>query len=462
MTIPHLANPRRSTLNEESAALHGMRQSILLPGYRAAPIVRLEECEEVMMQIVVYGAGYLGTVLSACLADFGTPIVCCDTAEHRILELAQGRAAFYEKNLEEIIRRNVRAGRLTYSSEIETQVGRSQVIYLAQDNSGETEAIALRLAAAAQPGAVLLVCTPAPVGTVTRIARKICALGYDLAVVAHPISLTEGCAVEDFNWPDRLLFGTRSPQAVATLKLIYRPLVMRGTPVIVTNPETAELVREAATAFLATKISFINEMATLCEEVNADALDLSLALGLDKRIAPRCLQAGVGLGGNFVESDIASLTALAQRKGVELRMLSAAQTVSQEQAKRTMRKISVGLLGLSVKPHTSSLAGSSSVALARQLVECGAEVRAYDPFAMSHAGRELEHVVSMCDSAYIAAEGVEALILATGWPEFRSLDFVRMKSLLSRPLIVDTKNMLDSDRLRGLGFEYMGIGRAQA
>jgi UDPglucose 6-dehydrogenase len=428
--------------------------------------------EEGMMQIVVYGAGYLGTVLSACLADFGTPIVCCDTAEHRILELAQGRAAFYEKNLEEIIRRNVRAGRLTYSCEIETQVARSQVIYLAQDNPAETEAIALRLAAAAQPGAVLLVCTPAPVGTVTRIACKISALGYDLAVVAHPVSLTEGCAVEDFNWPDRLLFGTRSPQAVATLKLIYRPLVMRGTPVIVTNPETAELVREAATAFLATKISFINEMAALCEEVNADALDLSLALGLDKRIAPRCLQAGVGLGGNFVESDISSLTALAQRKGVELRMLSAAQTVSQEHAQRTMRKIAeliptlqgkrVGLLGLAVKPHTSSLAGSASVALARQLVECGAEVRAYDPFAMIHAGRELEQVVSLCDSAYMAAEGVEALILATGWPEFRSLDFVRMKTLLRRPLIVDTKNMLDSDRLRGLGFEYLGIGRAQA
>ncbi len=144
-------------------------------------------------------------------------------------------------------------------------------------------------------------------------------------MVAHPVSLTEGCAVEDFNWPDRLLFGTSNPQAIATLKLIYRPLVMRGTPVIVTNPETAELVREAATAFLATKISFINEMAELCEQVNADALDLSLALGLDKRIAPRCLQAGVGMGGNFVESDIASLTALAQRKGVELRMLAAAQ-----------------------------------------------------------------------------------------------------------------------------------------
>jgi UDPglucose 6-dehydrogenase len=424
------------------------------------------------MQIFVYGAGYLGTVLSACLADFGTPIVCCDSAEDKILNLMQGRIAFYEKNLEDITRRNVRAGRLTYSTEIEAQAARSQAIYLAQDDPGETEAIALKLAPVALPGTLLLICTPTPVGTATRIARKLCALGYDLPVVAHPLSLTEGCAVEDFNWPDRLLFGTNNAQAVGTLKIIYRPVVLRGTPVIVTNPETAELVREAATAFLATKVSFINEMAVLCEHVNADALDLSLALGLDKRIAPRCLQAGVGLGGNFVESDIASLTALAQRKGVQLQMLSAAQAVSQQHAERTMRKIAevmptlrdkrVGLLGLAVKPHTSSVAGSASVALARQLVESGAVVRAYDPFAMVHAERELEQVVSLCDSAYMAAEGVDALILGTGWPEFRSLDFVKMKTLLRRPLIVDTKNLLDCDRLRGLGFEYMGIGRMRA
>lgn len=424
------------------------------------------------MQITVYGAGYLGTVLSACLADFGTPIVCCDIARDKVAGLAQGHIPFYEKNLEEIIRRNVRAGRLTYSTEIESQVARSQVIYLAQDDPDETEERAVQLATAAQAGTLLLICTPTPVGTATRIAQKISVLGHDMPVITHPISLTEGCAVEDFNWPDRLLFGTANPEAIATMKIIYRSLVMRGTPVIVTSRETAELVREASTAFIATKISFINEMAMLCEHVNADALDLSLALGLDKRIAPRCLQAGVGLGGGFVESDIQSLSALAQRKGVPLQMLAAAQAVSRQHAERTMRKIAevmpslrdkqVGLLGLAVKPHTSSVAGSASVALARQLVENGAVVRAYDPFAMLPSEYELEKVVSFCDSAYMAAEGVDALILGTGWPEFRSLDFVRMKSLLRRPLIVDTKNLLDSERLRGMGFEYLGIGRAHA
>jgi UDPglucose 6-dehydrogenase len=424
------------------------------------------------MQIAVYGAGYLGTVLSACLADFGTLIICCDTAQEKILDLAKGRIPFYEKNLEEIIKRNVRAGRLTYSIEIEAQVARAQVIFLAQDDPDETEAVAVKLAANVKPGTLLMICTPTPVGTTTRIARKLCALGYEIPVVAHPLSLTEGCAVEDFNWPDRLLFGTSSSECIATLKIIYRPVVMRGTPVIVTNSETAELVREAATAFIATKISFINEMAALCEHVNADALDLSLALGLDKRIAPRCLQAGVGMGGSFVESDISSLTALAKRKGVPLQVLAAAQSVSQQHAERTMRKIaevmptlcdkSVGLLGLALKPHTSSVTGSASIALARQLVENGATVRAYDPFAMIHAQRELTQAVSFCDSAYLAAEGVDALILATGWPEFRSLDFARMKSLLRRPLIVDTKNMLDCERLRSMGFEYLGIGRMHA
>jgi UDPglucose 6-dehydrogenase len=424
------------------------------------------------MQIVVYGAGYLGTVLSACLADFGTPIVCCDSAEKKIRDLTEGRLSFYEKNLEEIIRRNVRAGRLSYSAEVEAQVARSQVIYLAEDTADDTEAVATKLATAAQPDALLLICTPSPVGTATRIEKKLLSLGYNITVVAHPVSLTVGCAVEDFNWPDRLLFGTRSPVTVATLKGIYRPLVMRGTPVIVTNAETAELAREAATAFLATKISFINEMACLCEHVNADAVDLSLALGLDKRIAPRCLQAGVRLGGNFVGSDIESLTALARRKGLELQMLNSALEVSQKHADDTMQKIldvmrtlenkRVGILGLAVKPHTSSLAGSASVALARQLAASGAEVRAYDPYAMAHAEQELAQFLSLCDSAYGAAEGVDALILATAWPEFRTLDFTRMKSLLRRPLIVDTKNLLDSDRLRGLGFEYLGIGRIHA
>jgi len=240
-------------------------------------------------------------------------------------------------------------------------------------------------------------------------------------------------------------------------------------PVIVTNHETAELVRESATAFVATKISFINELASLCERVNADAVNLALALGLDKKIAPRCLQPGAGMGGIFAESDMDSLSELARANGVSLKVLSAAREVNHALADRTIEKIAacvesvqnkdVGILGLAFKPNTNSVAGSSSLRLAQSLIAKGARVRAYDPVAIPEARLELNGAVSYFDTPYGAAEGVDALVVGTGWPEFRDLDFGRIKHLLKRPLIVDTKNLLDSSRLRGMGFEYIGVGR---
>jgi UDPglucose 6-dehydrogenase len=280
---------------------------------------------------------------------------------------------------------------------------------------------------------------------------------------------TPGCAIEDFNWPDRIILGTDSNDAVLALKQIFHSLVMRGVPVIVTNHETAELVRESATAFVATKISFINELASLCERVNADAVSLSLALGLDKKIAPRCLQPGAGMGGLFAESDMDSLADLAQRNGVSLKVLSAAREVNHGLADQVIEKISkcvqsvqnkdVGILGLAFKPNTNSVAGSSSVRLAKNLIAQGARVRAYDPVALPDARLELNGSVFYCESPYAAAEGVDALVVGTGWPEFRGLDFNRIKQMLRRPLIVDTKNLLDSVRLRAMGFEYVGVGR---
>jgi UDPglucose 6-dehydrogenase len=280
---------------------------------------------------------------------------------------------------------------------------------------------------------------------------------------------TDGCAVEDFNWPDRIILGTNSNDAVLAIKQIYHPLVMRGVPVIVTNHETAELVREAATAFVATKISFINELSSLCEKVNADAVNLALALGLDKKIAPRCLQPGAGMGGIFAESDMDSLAELAQQKGVELKVLSAAREVNQTLAERLVEKISsavdsvqnkdVGILGLAFKPNTNSVAGSSSLHLAQTLIAKGARVRAYDPVAMPDAKEKLNGMVKYCDSPYAVAEGVDALVVGTGWPEFRTLDFSKIKTLLKRPVIVDTKNLLDHVRLRSMGFKYLGVGR---
>ena len=421
------------------------------------------------MQIGVYGSGYLATVISACLADFGTPVCCCHSDGTQLLEVAKGNTPFYEKNLQEVIRRNVRSGRLVYSADPDDLAHRAQVIFLAEDSVEGLEQVVLRLARAAGSFQVLSIVTPVSVGSTTLLEKALKENGLKSLLVCQPMFFTNGCAVEDFNWPDRILLGTPSSEAVSSLKQIFHPLVMRGVPVLVTNYETAELAREATTAFVATKISFINEIASLCEHVNADAVSLSLALGLDKKIAPRCLQPGAGMGGIFAQSDMDSLTGLALANHVELKILNAARDVNLDLADRLLKKIAgvldtvqnkdLGILGLSFKPHTNSVAGSASVQLVQNLLSKGARVRAYDPVAIPNARLQLNGTVKYCDSAYGVAEGVDALIVATGWPEFRTLDFAKIRHLVKRPIIIDTKNLLDSSRMRAMGFQYMGLGR---
>jgi UDPglucose 6-dehydrogenase len=277
------------------------------------------------MHHAVYGTGYLATVISSCLADFGLPVSCFHEDVPRVSSLARDETPYYEKNLKEVVRRNVRSGRLTFSHDIERTARKSLVIFLAEDRPEGIEEKALRLSQLCSDDHLLVISTPVSVGTASRIERSLRANGSKITVMSHPIFITDGCAVEDFNWPDRILLGTDSNQAVQTMKTLYRPLVMRGVPVIVTNHETAELARQASTAFLATKISFINELAILCEHVRADAVDLALALGLDKKIAPRCLQPGTFFGGPFVESQMESLAQLATGNGVSLKILSAAR-----------------------------------------------------------------------------------------------------------------------------------------
>jgi UDPglucose 6-dehydrogenase len=421
------------------------------------------------MQIGVYGSGYLATVISACLADFGTPVCCCHADNTQIMEVAKGNIPFFEKNLQEVIRRNVRSGRLVYSADPEDLARKAQVIFLAEDSAEGLEEVVVRLGRAAGRFQVLSVVTPVRVGSTTQLEKTLKSHGLKSLLVCQPMFFTNGCAVEDFNWPDRIILGTPSSEAVSSLKQIFHPLVMRGVPVLVTNYETAELAREATTAFVATKISFINEIASLCEHVRADAVSLSLALGLDKKIAPRCLQPGAGMGGIFAQSDMDSLTELAQSNRVDLRILNAAREVNRNLVQRLMQKVAgaidtvqnkdVGILGLAFKPNTNSVAGSASVELAQSLLAKGARVKAYDPVAMSEAKLQLNGTVKYCESAYGAAEGVDALVVATGWSEFRTLDFTKIRHLVKRPIIIDTKNLLDSSRLRAMGFQYMGVGR---
>jgi UDPglucose 6-dehydrogenase len=422
-----------------------------------------------MMQIGVYGSGYLGTVISACLADFGTPVTCCHSDSSRMVEMAQGNIPFYEKNLKEVIRRNVQSGRLVYSTDIESFARKCHVIFLAEDSTEHLGDVAVRIARLAPKPPILVIVTPAGVGNAARIDQQLSGEKLKATLVSQPMFFTSGCAVEDFNWPDRIVLGTSSADAVHTLKQIFHPLVMRGVPVIATNHETAELVREAATAFVATKISFINELSALCERVNADAVSLSLALGLDKKIAPRCLQPGAGMGGRFAAAEMESLAELARDKGVSLKVLTAAREVNQSLADRLVDKIAsviqsvqnkdLGILGLSFKPNTNSVAGSSAVQLVQSLIAKGARVHAYDPVAIPEAKEQLNGSVQYCDTAYTAAEGADALVVGTGWPEFRALDFDRIKRLLKKPIIVDTKNLLDGSRLRSMGYQYVGMGR---
>ncbi|MBI3474755.1 MAG: UDP-glucose/GDP-mannose dehydrogenase family protein [Acidobacteria bacterium] len=421
------------------------------------------------MHIGVYGSGYLATVISACLADFGTPVCCCHADSSRITEVAKGEIPFFEKNLQEVIRRNVRSGRLVYSTDPEDLARKAQVIFLAEDSPQGLDELVLRMGRAAGRVQVLSIVTPVRVGTTSNLEKALKAQALRSILVCQPMFFTNGCAVEDFNWPDRIILGTSSSEAVSALKQIFHPLVMRGVPVLVTNYETAELAREATTAFVATKISFINEIASLCEHVRADAVSLSLALGLDKKIAPRCLQPGAGMGGIFAESDMDSLAGLASENGVDLKILRAAREVNLSVAQRMFEKISgaidtvnnkdVGILGLAFKPNTNSVAGSASIQLAQNLLSKGARVRAYDPVAIPEAKHQLNGTVKYCESAYGVAEGVDALVVGTGWPEFRTLDFGRIRHLLKRPIIIDTKNLLDSSRLRAMGFQYMGVGR---
>src|SRR5256885_1210021 len=341
------------------------------------------------MQIGVYGAGYLGTVISACLADFGTPVTCCHPDSSRMVEMAQGKVPFHEKNLSEVIKRSVRSGRLAYSTDVDSFARKCGVIFLAEDNPHPPPKFVLRFRKAPSNPPILSIVTPVSVGTGQALEKTLQDAGLKAIIVSQPIFFTAGCAVEDFNWPDRIILGTTSSEAVVAIKHIFHPLVMRGVPVIVTNHATAELVRESATAFVATKISFINELAGLCEKVNADAVHLSLALGLDKKIGPRCLQAGAALGGFFAQSDMDFLANLAQQNNVDLRILAAAREVNHTLADGMAEKISnclhslqnkeVGILGLAFKPNTNSVAGSASVQLAQCLVSRGARVRAYDP-----------------------------------------------------------------------------------
>ena len=436
------------------------------------------------MRLAVVGTGYVGLVTGACLADLGNQVVCVDQDDGKIAQLQSGRMPIYEPGLEELVRRN-HPGRLRFSSEISGAVKDSQVIFIAvgtpSKNSGEAdlsavEAVALKLGRSLSRGyRVIVNKSTVPVGT-ARWVREIIqgelkrrGLSYSkFDVVANPEFLRGGSAVRDLLFPDRIVIGSESVRAVEVLRKLYRPIMIkRRVPFVVTDPETAELIKYATNAFLATKISFINEMANICELLGGDVRELAFALGLDRRIGPDFLNAGAGFGGSCIPKDMSALIHMAKDKGYDPQLLKAVLGVNRVQRSKIMEKVeeelgdmkgkTVTLLGLSYKPNTDDVRDAVSLTLIASLMERGAVVKAYDPVASARV-LELFPDLICCQDPYQAADGSDALILVTEWEEFARLDLARLKEVMRTPIFIDGRNMLEPGRVREAGFIYRGFG----
>ncbi|MGZ3569134.1 MAG: UDP-glucose dehydrogenase family protein [Thermodesulfobacteriota bacterium] len=432
------------------------------------------------MNICIIGTGYVGLVTGACLAEFGTNVVCVDNDRSKIELLQQGKMTIHELGLEDLVVKNMREGRLSFSTGIEEGVKSSLVIFIAvgtpsnDDGSADlkfVEEVAKEISRYMDGYKVVVVKSTVPVGTCRRVKQMIKDHQLQPAafdIVSNPEFQREGSAIEDFMRPDRVTIGAESEQAVAIMKDIYSALYLIETPFVITSLETAEMIKYAANAFLATKVSFINEIANVCELVGADVHHVARAMGLDGRIGKKFLHPGPGYGGSCFPKDTRALARMAHEKGYLFKVLDAVIRVNEEQKKRMISKIvekagdvkgkTIGILGLSFKPNTDDIRESSSLVIIQGLLELGAKVKAFDPAAMEQTKAVLPGVEYGKD-AYDVAKGVDALVLATEWNQFRRLDLQRIKGLLKTPLFIDLRNVYDPDQMRRLGFDYCGVGR---
>jgi len=434
------------------------------------------------MHVTVVGTGYVGLVSGAGFADFGLSVTCVDCDERKIRTLREGQIPIYEIGLEEIIRRNVKNARLSFSTDLKSAVQQSLVVFIAvgtpegrhgEPDLSQIESVAVSLAECVDDYKVIVTKSTVPVGTSARIRRLIekhqkHAVKFD--VVSNPEFLREGSAIEDFMRPNRVVIGTDSAQAAAIVKDIYRPLYLIETPFVVTNLETAELVKYASNAFLATKISFINEIANLCEKVGADVHHVARGMGLDNRIGPKFLHPGPGYGGSCFPKDVLALAAMGRRFGAKQRIVESVAEVNKIQWESVVQKVEtvlqgvdqkkIAVWGLSFKPNTDDIRESPAISICRKLLDGNACVQAFDPVAIPNARRVLDHAgIVYCESAYSAAEEADALLITTEWNEFRNVDLQKIRSLLKRPVVFDLRNILDPEKMRSSGFEYFGTGR---
>jgi UDPglucose 6-dehydrogenase len=432
------------------------------------------------MNICVVGVGYVGLVTAACFSEFGIDVTCVDIDAGKIGQLQAGHVPIYEPGLEELVRKNLREGRLRFTTDLTEGVEHALVVFLAVgtppqgDGSADlsfVEAVAREVAETLNGYKVIVTKSTVPVGTGERVAEIIRAhrktpVAFD--VVSNPEFLREGSAIEDFMRPNRVVIGASSEQAVAIMKDLYRPLYLIETPFLITDVETAELVKYASNAFLATKISFINEIAQLCEKVGVDVNVVAKGMGLDSRIGSKFLHAGAGFGGSCFPKDSLALVQMGAAHGVGMELLESVIRVNRGQRVRLLEKIArlagglrgktIGVLGLAFKPNTDDLREAPAVELIDSLLAEGATVRAFDPAATEQAAK-LYPTVEMCKDAYAIAEGADAVVLMTEWNQFRNLDLGRIRDALRQPVFIDGRNVYEPARMEALGFTYEGIGR---
>ncbi|MFQ5736143.1 MAG: UDP-glucose dehydrogenase family protein [Thermodesulfobacteriota bacterium] len=432
------------------------------------------------MNICVIGTGYVGLVTGTCFADFGVHVSCVDKDSSKIEMLNRGEIPIFEPGLKELVDKNSAEGRLTFTTDLGEAIKSSLVIFIAVgtppkgDGSADLryiEEVARTIAANLNGYKVVVTKSTVPVGTGSLIERIIAEEqggDHKFDVVSNPEFLREGSAVEDFMRPNRVAIGARSPQAVAILKDLYSPLYLLETPFVVTDIETAELIKYASNAFLATKISFINEVANLCERVGADVSMVARGMGLDQRIGTKFLHPGPGYGGSCFPKDTTAITSIARSHGYTFSIVEAVVEVNARQRLLMIEKIkklvgelrgkTIGALGLAFKPNTDDIRESPAMDIIRALIDEGAAVKAYDPASMAGASKVLPEV-TYCKDTYEAAEGADALVILTEWNQFRKLDLPRIKGLLRSPSVVDLRNIYDPAAMRDLGFEYTSVGR---
>jgi len=433
------------------------------------------------MHISVIGSGYVGLVTGACFAEFGVHVTCMDSDSRRIEKLEKGEIPFFEPGLAELVAKGVKEGRLSFTTDVAQAVDKALVIFIAvgtppsADGSADlsfVKEVGRGIARHMNSYKVIVTKSTVPVGTgetIREVVKKTQKDAIRFDMVSNPEFLREGSAIEDFMRPNRVVIGADSDQAIAIMKDLYRPLYLIETPIVVTDVPTAELIKYASNAFLATKISFINEVANLCEKVGANVQMVAKGMGLDHRIGSKFLHAGPGFGGSCFPKDLAALIQTGERNGYPMQIASAASRVNDIQRERMIEKIrdavgglkgkTLAMLGLSFKPNTNDLREAPALAIGRELLAEGAAIRAYDPEALTEACQMMPEL-QPCRDTYHAAEGADALVIMTEWNVFRSLDFEKLKSVMRVPIVLDLRNVYDPERVTAAGFKHVSVGRA--